>query len=160
MTPILFGRWQSRIFLLATIGVLVTLPFALSQGLQQIQWVYFWVLLYVCLFGLVWDILYNYLQRLLWDHDWPGALSLITGIVEGIFLALIITLVGLPNIPQQNFPLTIVLFGLQLIWVLGPYYVCCFPVPVLEVVYGWVSGPRAASCLIRCYVLIFTIYDG
>lgn len=126
MTPILFGRWQSRIFLLATIGVLVTLPFALSQGLQQIQWVYFWVLLYVCLFGLGWDILYNYLQKLLWDHDWPGALSLITGIVEGIFLALIITLVGLPNIPQQNFPLGTYIIHYSLVWVAT--YLASWPV--------------------------------
>ncbi len=30
MTPILFGRWQTRIFLLATIGLIVSLPFALG----------------------------------------------------------------------------------------------------------------------------------
>lgn len=30
MTPVLFGRWQTRIFLLATVGLLVSLPFALG----------------------------------------------------------------------------------------------------------------------------------
>jgi hypothetical protein len=30
MTPTLFGRWQTRLFLFATVGVLITLPFYLG----------------------------------------------------------------------------------------------------------------------------------
>ena len=87
MTPTLIGRWQSRIFLLATIGILFSLPFALNNSSQQIEWIYFWILFYIGLFGLAWDILYNYLQKFLWDHDWPGILQFIAAIVEGGFLA-------------------------------------------------------------------------
>lgn len=103
MTPTLIGRWQSRIFLLATIGVLVSLPFALIDGIKNFHAVYFWVLLYVGIFGVAWDILYTYLQKFLWDHDWPGAIQLITAIFEAIFLALMIHYVGLPHIPRNNF---------------------------------------------------------
>ena len=117
MTPTLIGRWQSRIFLLATIGILFSLPFALKNGLQQVEWVYFWVVFYLGLFGLAWDILYNYLQKFLWDHDWPGVLQLIAAIVEGIFLALAINFIGLPNIPQDKFSLPIYIFHYSVVWV-------------------------------------------
>jgi hypothetical protein len=30
MTPTLFGRWQTRLLLLATLGVLVSLPFVMG----------------------------------------------------------------------------------------------------------------------------------
>ncbi|MBE9214287.1 hypothetical protein IQ247_16700 [Plectonema cf. radiosum LEGE 06105] len=117
MTPTLIGRWQSRIFLLATIGILFSLPFALKNGFQQVEWVYFWVLFYVGLFGLAWDILYNYLQKFLWDHDWPGVLQFIAAIVEGIFLALAINFVGLPYIPQDEFSLPTYIFHYSVVWV-------------------------------------------
>ncbi len=117
MTPTLFGRWQSRIYLLATIGVLVSLPFALKDGVQQFQQIYFWVLFYVGLFGLGWDILYTYLQKFLWDHDWPGAIQLISAIFEGIFLALIINYFNLPNVPKTNFNWVSYTIHYSLVWV-------------------------------------------
>ena len=101
MTPTLIGRWQSRIFLLVTIGVLFTLPFAFSGGLQDINFLYFWILFYVGAFGLVWDILYTLLQKFFWDRDWPGILQFFAGIVEGVFLWLMINLVDLPNFSQK-----------------------------------------------------------
>ncbi|WGV24217.1 hypothetical protein [Halotia branconii] len=116
MTPTLIGRWQSRIFLLATIGVLFSLPFALKNGLQQVEWIYFWVLFYIGLFGLVWDVIYNYLQKFFWDHDWPSVLQFLAAIVEGVFLALVINLIGLPNIPQKQFSLPIYIFHYSVVW--------------------------------------------
>jgi hypothetical protein len=80
MTPTLLGRWQTRLFLLATVGVLITLPFYFSiidinlgAGYHP---VFFWILGYVALFGLVWDIVYIYLQKFRWNRDWPGILAL------------------------------------------------------------------------------------
>jgi hypothetical protein len=108
MTPTLIGRWQSRIFLLATIGVLFTLPFAFSSGFQQINFIYFWILFYVGAFGLLWDILYTFLQKFFWDHDWPGIIQLFAAIAEGIFLGLIINLVSLPFISEKPDLLTYV----------------------------------------------------
>jgi Kef-type K+ transport system membrane component KefB len=117
MTPTLIGRWQSRIYLLATIGVLVTLPFAFKDGVQQFHPVFFWVLFYVGLFGLGWDILYTRLQKLLWDHDWPGAIQLIAAIFEGVFLALLINYVGLPNVSRDNFDLVTYIIHYSVVWV-------------------------------------------
>jgi hypothetical protein len=97
MTPTLFGRWQTRLLLLATVGILVTLPFSLGIIGSGASPVFFWILGYVALFGLVWDILYNYLQKFRWDRDWPGAFQLLAGIWEAIFIVAVVTLFGLPN---------------------------------------------------------------
>lgn len=119
MTPTLIGRWQARIFLLATVGVLVSLPFVQGTlqagdglgsswnpfflfGLLEDQIIptrdtgFFWVLFYAGLFGLAWDVLYNYLQRFFWDHDWPGVLQGAASIVEGVLILILIKTIGLP----------------------------------------------------------------
>ena len=91
MTPNLFGRWQTRILLLATVGVLVTIPFYLgwfgSEVDGNLRFIYFLILLYVALFGLVWDLVYIYLQKFRWDRDWPAIFQFIAGIWEAIFIA-------------------------------------------------------------------------
>ena len=56
---------------------------------------------YVGLLGLGWDILYNYLQRYMWDHDWPGVFLFFGAIAEGILLGLLIKFVGLLYIPRD-----------------------------------------------------------
>ncbi len=110
MTPILFGRWQTRIFLLATIGLIVSLPFAFGfigpeAGNHDFHPIFFWVVFWVGVLGLLWDILYNYLQQYLWDHDWPGAFQFFACIAEGIVLGLLLKLVGLPFINRDEFNL-------------------------------------------------------
>ena len=103
MTPTLFGRWQTRIFLLATVGMLVSLLFYKGYLGNASNLVYFWVVFYVGLFGIAWDVLYDFLQKYLWDHDWPGIFQLCAGVIEGVFLALIIANIGLPHIPKSEF---------------------------------------------------------
>lgn len=100
MTPTLWGRWQTRLLLLATVGLLVTLPFALGFWGPGASPLFGWILIYVACFGLMWDVLYNYLQKLRWDRDWPGALQLLAGLWELLFLTLFIKVVGLPGIPR------------------------------------------------------------
>jgi hypothetical protein len=97
MTPTLIGRWQTRTFLLATVGLLVTFLFAQGYFGNPPGSQYYAVLVYVWLFGLGWDVAYNSLQQYMWDHDWPGLFQLGAGIVEGLFLAGVISLIGLPN---------------------------------------------------------------
>ncbi|NJR17507.1 MAG: hypothetical protein HC785_18530 [Calothrix sp. CSU_2_0] len=126
MTPTLYGRWQTRIFLLMTIGVIVTLPFALGYIGIGTSGIYFWVLFYAGIFGLTWDILYNWLQKFFWDHDWPGVVQFCACIVEGILLSLLIQLNLLPNIPQPEFNLqwfvihysTVSIFAYLTAWVI------------------------------------------
>jgi len=116
MTPTLLGRWQTRLFLLATMGILFSLPFYFGLGGHGEALVYFLVVLYVAIFGIFWDILYNYLQRFLWDHDWPGALQLIAGVVEGIFLVFLIKVVGLPGIDGYSFDVPVFIAHYGLVW--------------------------------------------
>ncbi len=117
MTPTLFGRWQTRIFLLATIGVIFSLPFYFGfLGGHEGDVSYFFVILYVAIFGIIWDILYDYLQKMLWDHDWPGILQLLAGVFEGFFLFLVISLIGLPGIRRYQFDLFIFIKHYSLVW--------------------------------------------
>lgn len=83
MTPTLIGRWQTRLFVLATVGAIVTAIFGvLYDDFQTV----FALLGYVLVFGLLWDIPYRVLQTYRWDNDWPPAYLFITGVFEGIFI--------------------------------------------------------------------------
>lgn len=86
MTPTLWGRWQTRFFLLSTIGSFVTIFFVAASG-NLIPFIF---LALVMLLGLGWDVLYNLIQKRRWDHDWPPTLQLAAGIVEGVFLFILI----------------------------------------------------------------------
>lgn len=120
MTPTLFGRWQTRLFLFTTVGVLMTLPFALGLIGANFGVGYFRILFYLVIFGCGWDVLYNYLQKFRWDRDWPGALQLITGIWEAVFLACIVKLLGLPSVPKADLSLPWFAVHYSLVW-LGIY---------------------------------------
>lgn len=115
MTPTLFGRWQTRLLLLATVGVLVSLPFAtgLIGGLPGS--VYFLILVYVAIFGCCWDNLYNYLQKTRWDRDWPATYQLFAGIWEMIFVLCGVKIIGLPAVSKQ-LPLGLFLLHYSVVW--------------------------------------------
>ena len=104
MTPTLLGRWQTRLFLLGTVGALITLIFAFVFKDFVTP---FALLEYILWFGFLWDILYNFLQSLRWDRDWPplffvgGGLMealLVWGLVKANFLWAMLGLVGLPGV--------------------------------------------------------------
>ena len=115
MTPTLFGRWQTRIFLLATVGILVSVPFHLGYFGDESN-SYFWVVFYVGLFGLGWDFLYDFLQKYMWDNDWPGVFQFYAGITEGVALGLISLTGLLPNIPKYEFDLITFIKHYGLVW--------------------------------------------
>jgi hypothetical protein len=94
MTPTLFGRWQQRLVLLPTLGLLISLPLAIVQR----SWYYILVLIYIGISGCLWDMLYQQLQKMRWDNDWPGLLQLAGGVGEGILLMLLIQNKWLPGI--------------------------------------------------------------
>lgn len=116
MTPTLFGRWQTRIFLLATVGLLVT--WAFSTGFLGVHPgpVYFWILFYFGLIGLLWDVLYNSLQQFMWDHDWPGVFQFFAAIAEGILLAILSRLGVLPFVDGASFNLRDFLLHYSVTW--------------------------------------------
>ncbi|WP_310428677.1 hypothetical protein [Chamaesiphon sp. VAR_48_metabat_135_sub] len=104
MTFTLFGRWQIRVLLLATVGILFIISMAVKSS-SSIAAQTLLTLLYLGLFGLGWDFCYHQLQRLRWDGDWNGLLQLGGAVWEGIFLVTVIKIVGLPGIDIANFNL-------------------------------------------------------
>jgi hypothetical protein len=103
MTFTLFGRWQIRVLLLATVGLVLTIAIAIKSGGSIVGQTVI-QLLYLSAFGLVWDVGYHQLQRLRWDGDWNGLLQFGGAVWEGIFLVMSIKL-GLPGIDRVKFDL-------------------------------------------------------
>jgi hypothetical protein len=118
MTPTLFGRWQTRLLLLATVCVLVSIPFALGLIGAGANAVYFFILAYVAIFGLGWDVVYNYLQKSRWDRDWPAAYQLFAGIWELLFVLCGVKFFGfLPlPVPKNELPLGTFFLHYSLVW--------------------------------------------
>ncbi len=117
MTPTLFGRWQTRIFLLATIGSLITLFFYFVKDKDSL---FFCILFYVALFGIAWDVLYIYIQKFRWDRDWPGAFQLLAGIWEALFILVLIKVIGLPGVSAEKFDFFWFICHYSVVW-LGVY---------------------------------------
>ena len=122
MTPTLFGRWQTRFAMLATLGLLVTVIFALILRDARV----FAVLVDVFIFGVVWDLLWIGLQQFRWDRDWPAAFQIATAIIEGIWLYAVIALVGLPFIGSGSIGAGVFAAQYGLVWL---------------VTFIWVQGP-------------------
>lgn len=84
MVPTLLGRVQTRLFLLATIGVLTTLlvvtvlPTPAGTALA--------VVAAVALLGVGWELLYHLLMQFRWEKDWPSLFGLVTLLPEGLLL--------------------------------------------------------------------------
>jgi hypothetical protein len=104
MTFTLFGRWQIRVLLLATVGLLLTI-LTVVRSSPSIAGQTFLTLGYLGLFGLGWDLLYHQLQRLRWDGDWNGLLQFGCAVWEGIFVVTMIKVIGLPGIDRGSFNL-------------------------------------------------------
>lgn len=102
MTPTLPGRWQTRLALLAVLGVPVTALFALFN--RDAAGTLFLILLYVALLGLGWDVLYILLQRLRWERDWPPVFQLAGGAAEAALLFALLATSGLPAIRGGSVP--------------------------------------------------------
>jgi hypothetical protein len=117
MTPTLMGRWQTRIVLLATLGSLVSIPFALYTG----SLVPFAVLAWVIVLGLAWDALYSFLQAFRWERDWPPAFAVLAAIAEGAVVYLVGTRLPLPGIPP-DLPLTLFIADYGLVWLVTFFF--------------------------------------
>ena len=90
MVPTLFGRVQTRIFLLAVVGGLVTLaitPALPLPGTTGEQYrITFIVLATVAVLGVLWEIVYHVLMQWRWEKDWPTLFALITCVPEGVLV--------------------------------------------------------------------------
>ncbi len=97
MTPTLIGRIQSRLVLVAAVGI----PIALILGvvlsrpteattLGDMYRVFFVALALVAVVGVVWELVWHGLQQLRWEKDWPTLFGLVTGVPEGAVVWLLL----------------------------------------------------------------------
>lgn len=91
MIPTLAGRLQTRVFVLATVGAVLTalivpvLP-ATPGPLGTTYKTAFLMLLAVIVVGLGWELLYHLLMQWRWDKDWPTLFGLVTIVPEGLVM--------------------------------------------------------------------------
>ncbi len=111
MTPTLWGRWQIRLFLLGTVGLII----ALIIYLLVKSTVPLYALLYVFLFGLVWDVIYQIITSFRWDRDWPTSFQVAAGIFEGAILWAVMVTGKLPGIAHPP-PFIVYLIEYAAIW--------------------------------------------
>jgi hypothetical protein len=102
MVPTLNGRIQTRLFLLAVIGGLITLVIVpVLPGSAPIGDKYrngFLVLLGVAVLGVLWECLYHFLMQWRWEKDWPTLFGLVAGVPEGLLLWLLLAAGAIPGI--------------------------------------------------------------
>jgi hypothetical protein len=102
MVPTLNGRIQTRLFLLAVIGGLITLVIVpVLPGSAPIGDKYrdgYLVLASVAVLGVAWECLYHLLMQWRWEKDWPTLFGLVTGVPEGLLIWLLLSRGAIPGI--------------------------------------------------------------
>jgi len=102
VVPTLNGRIQTRIFLLAVVGGLITLIIVpLLPGSAPLGDKYrnaFLVLLSVAVLGVLWELLYHLLMQWRWEKDWPTLFGLVEGIPEGVLIWVLLGAGAIPGI--------------------------------------------------------------
>lgn len=90
MVPTLWGRIQTRLILLATVGsvvtALITPVLAVDGPLADRYRTTFVVLAAVAVLGVGWELVYHFLMQFRWEKDWPSMFGLLTAIPEGVAL--------------------------------------------------------------------------
>jgi hypothetical protein len=101
VVPTLAGRLQTRVFLLATVGlaltILVTPILPTSASLGAAYRATLGVLVTVALLGLGWELAYHGLQQFRWEKDWPTGFGLVTGLNEGLLVWLLVGAGAVPG---------------------------------------------------------------
>ena len=102
MVPTLTGRIQTRIFLLAVVGGLITLIIVpILPGSAPLGDKYqdgFLVLLSVAVVGVFWELLYHLLMQWRWEKDWPTLFGLVEGVPEGVLIWILLSAGAIPGI--------------------------------------------------------------
>lgn len=98
MLPTLNGRLQTRVFMLATWGSLITLILTpILPGDPDYQTTFI-ILATVTVLGIVWELIYHGLMQFRWEKDWPTLFGLLTCINEGALVWLLLELEVVPGI--------------------------------------------------------------
>jgi hypothetical protein len=119
MVPTLMGRIQTRIFLLAVVGSLVTLVITpvlpLDGSLGARYGTTFALLATVAVVGIGWELLYHLLMQFRWEKDWPVSFALLTVINEAILVYLLAKAGVIPGVHGAP-PLAAFLIDIILVW--------------------------------------------
>ncbi|WP_238008434.1 hypothetical protein KZZ52_23085 [Dactylosporangium sp. AC04546] len=119
MVPILSGRLQTRIFLLAVVGSAVTaliVPLLPGGGpLSERYRTAFLVLAAVAVLGIGWELLYHFLMQFRWEKDWPSLFGLLTGVPEAVVLWLLLRAGAVPGVAAVP-PLTAFVIQFAAVW--------------------------------------------
>ncbi|HET9421730.1 MAG TPA: hypothetical protein VFO49_11375 [Nocardioides sp.] len=125
MLPTLNGRIQTRIFMLATWGALITLlitPILPNDPDYKTTYI---ILATVAVLGVIWEIIYHLIQQFRWEKDWPTLFGFITCVNEGALVWLLLELEAIPGIDGEV-PFSTFVIDFMVIWV---------------VIWLWVNGP-------------------
>jgi uncharacterized membrane protein YphA (DoxX/SURF4 family) len=86
--PTLFGRIQTRLFVILVIGglwAIVIAPLLPGGGTTSDRYkAMYSVLVIVAVLGVGWELVYHGLQQFRWEKDWPTLFGLLVGIPEGV----------------------------------------------------------------------------
>jgi hypothetical protein len=119
VVPTLGGRIQTRLFLLATVGVVLTLLVTpllpTSAPLGAAYRATFGVLGTVAVLGVGWELVYHGLQQFRWEKDWPTMLGLLTGVHEGLLVWLVTAAGAVPGADGVTFGAFLVHFAV--VWI-------------------------------------------
>ncbi len=102
MLPTLFGRIQTRIVLLATVGVALTallMPVLPGGSLADRYRTGLIVVAAVAVLGVAWELLYHFVMQFRWEKDWPTLFGLVTFLPEGLLLWLLLRAELVPGVP-------------------------------------------------------------
>jgi hypothetical protein len=125
MLPTLNGRIQTRIFMLATWGALITLLLTpILPGEPDYQTTYI-ILATVAVLGVVWEIIYHLIQQFRWEKDWPTLFGFITCVNEGALVWILLraeVVPGIDGVPKFSAFLIdfLVIWMVIWLWVNGP----------------------------------------
>ena len=115
MLPTLNGRIQTRIFMLATLGALITLVLTpVLPGDPDYQTTFI-ILATVLVLGIGWELIYHVIQQFRWEKDWPTLFGFITCVNEGALVWLLLELEVVPGIDGEV-PLSAFLIDFLVIW--------------------------------------------
>jgi len=119
MVPVLLGRIQTRIFLLAFVGSAVTAlitPVLPADGsLADRYRTTFAVLAAVAVLGIGWELLYHLLMQFRWEKDWPSLFGLLTAVPEGVLLWLLLRAEAVPGVATAP-PLAAFIVHFGVVW--------------------------------------------
>ncbi|GEP34814.1 hypothetical protein NSZ01_25820 [Nocardioides szechwanensis] len=115
MLPTLNGRIQTRIFMLAFFGSIITLLITPVLPGDPDYRTTFIILATVLVLGVIWEVIYHGLMQWRWEKDWPTLFGLLNAINEGILVWVLLELELVPGI-EGEVPFSAFLIMFLVIW--------------------------------------------